>query len=236
MSRTLVATLVVVVLVAVSTTARAQLDPELGPHAEPEPESDGGPPGGRDETRLRWGFMLGAFGSSVFWLDVPVWEARGLTWFPTDETQTFDVTTGGFVATLQVGVQTEELAGIGILRGCFGPGVPTHLSLSAVAELTLLDWLQLAMGPALDVVHLETVSPMIASATRALARELESGQPDISLQSAGVGFGLEMRISAATGGGPYERRGFVFASFLHMTFLEREVIVLGGLELGFQSY
>ncbi|UJR85540.1 hypothetical protein [Sandaracinus amylolyticus] len=200
--------------------------------------------GGRDEIRLRWAFAVGALGATALWIDVPVWEIRDgdfADWVRTGESQTFDATTWALLGSAQVGVQTDDIAGVGILRGCVSPDLPLHLSLSAVAEMTLWDTLQLGIGPSIDAMIVKVDGPERTTpelgVTRAVGRQgTSTSGPDRAMQAAGFGPGIEMRISAATGGGPYERRGLVAASFFHLTFLEREVMIMGGLEIGMQSF
>lgn len=151
----------------------------------------------------------------------------------------------GFV-TFEVGVQSDYVAGYLLTRTGMGYGGAPILVSALVLETTLGDFFHLGVGPSLDVVsRFFNATPYSTEVLTNTLRErvtrhtyIGPGAPRQSYDSSEwvVAPGVEVRLGFATGGGPYERRGFVFSPFVHVTVPSNGLLVLAGLEMGFQSY
>lgn len=220
-----------------------------------EQTSDGAPVRARrGDVRPRWGLSLGGFSG----VDQYAGAAR---WRCFDEDHTYDdlgrliegashceelgvedveYVFGGPLVALQVGVQSDWVGGFLLARLMFGLGSATllHITLGLVAEVTLFDVLQIGVGPSLDAFYVsgwgESIFERHGNFSETEAVGAVIGQNGV--QEARYAPGLEVRLGLASGGGPYERRGFVATSFFHLTIAGPHTLLIGGLEIGFQTF
>lgn len=143
----------------------------------------------------------------------------------------------------QLGVQSDFVAGFVFSRVSAGLGVLPHFSSGLAVEVTLGDFFQLSIGPSIDLIGRTEMDLGYERGMQVGNRRqdryvgpgpsTDRGNPTFDWT---VAPGADIRVGFASGGGPFERRGFAFVPYVHISVPSNGLLVLAGLEVGWQSF